>query len=105
MDLEHMAIVVDGIDQADVFGELVEQGDATEAKATGACRDIVAEGGRTSEDGAGAIGEFGFVESVEGGALPLGQALVAESLVPLAFGLMFLLVVLHFVLAAEVIVA
>lgn len=36
MDFEKVEFAVDGVDQADVFGELVEERNAAEAKAAGA---------------------------------------------------------------------
>ena len=105
MDFEKVEFGVDGVDQADIFGELVEEGNAAEAQTAGACRNIVTKSTRAAQDGPGAIGEFSFVDAALDGALACSESAVATALVPVAFDMMFLATVLHFVLASGAFVA
>ena len=60
-NLEDGQAGIDGVDQADVAGELMEEGDAAVAEALDPVGDFVAEVA-AGEDRTGLLGKFGFVE-------------------------------------------
>ena len=105
MDFEDVESFVNGVNEADVLGEFVQQRNAAETDAGGARREVVAEPGIAPEDGLGAIGEFGFVESALDFPFVRGELAVAMALVAVAFGAMFVAASLDFVLASGAFVA
>ena len=59
-----MQALIDGLDEADVLSEFVQQGDTAEGGALAAFVEIEAEVAAAAKDGLGEIGEFGFIEAL-----------------------------------------
>jgi hypothetical protein len=105
MDSKQVQISIDGIDETDIFGELVHERNATQTEATSAIRKIITQAWTASKNGPGAVGDFGFIEPAEHGASACGQALGAVALVPVALGSLFFATALDSVLASGAFVA
>jgi hypothetical protein len=85
MDFEDVQAPIDGIDQADVLGEFVQQGNAAESTAIDAVVEFEAKVAATAKDGPGAIRQFGLVEAAPQQSLACVE-FVAESAMALAVG-------------------
>ena len=56
-------MAIDGLDQADVLGQFVEQGNATKGGTIDAVVEFEVEITAAAKNGLSAIGKFGFVEA------------------------------------------
>jgi hypothetical protein len=63
LNLEHMQASIDGVNQADVEGEFVEQGDTAESGAIDAFVKFEVKVSTATKNRLGEIGEFAFVEA------------------------------------------
>src|ERR1019366_4031786 len=63
VQLEDVQPSIDRLDQSDVLGQFVEQGNATEGGAIDAVVEFEVEVAAAAKDGLGGVGEFGFVEA------------------------------------------
>jgi hypothetical protein len=63
VQFEDVQLSIDGFNQSDVLGKLVEQGNSAEGGAINAIVEFEVEFAAAAQDGLGAIGEFGFVEA------------------------------------------
>jgi hypothetical protein len=63
VQFEHMQALIDGVDEANVLGEFVEQGNATKGETIDAVVEFEVEITAAAKDGLGAIGKFGFVKA------------------------------------------
>jgi hypothetical protein len=63
VQFKEVQLSIDGFDQSDVLGQFVKQGNAAEGGAIDAVVVFKVEVAATTQDGLGAIGEFGFVEA------------------------------------------
>jgi len=68
MQFEQMQALINGVEEADVLGEFVEQGDTAEGGAIDAFVEFEVEVAATVQDGRGGVREFGFVEASPDGA-------------------------------------
>ena len=73
-DFENSEARVDGINEANVARQFVEEGDAAKAQAVNALGNLIVEI-TAGEDGAGLLGKLGFVEAALDIALAGGQPL------------------------------
>jgi hypothetical protein len=63
VQLKDVQLSIDRLDQPEVLGQFVKQGNAAEGGAIDAVVEFKVEVAAAAQDGLGAIGEFGFVEA------------------------------------------
>ena len=93
VQFEQMQALINGVAEADVLGEFMEQGDAAEGGAIDALIEFEMKVAAAAKDGLGAIGEFGFVEASPDGAFARVEFL-AEDAVAFARGVLAVAAVL-----------
>ncbi len=101
-DLEQMEFLIDEIHQADVFGELIHERNASQARTAGALGKIITQAGTASNNGRAAIRELCFVEPAEDVASACSQPIGTLALVAIASGSILVVAALHFALASGV---